>query len=690
MALCCSVPRSWLGILKMIRRERILAWRHKLITFYNIQLVYFATLAVIGTFVLWLSPNHNSVHNLSFIDALFNAVSSVSVTGLASVDMHRFSILDEMTLLILMTLGGQVFTSLIPLITRWYSLGVQQKTGDEIFQSICEKSVPSIVGSVDTELSLWSKATESIAADQKAYKCEESLNAYAVTDLDLGTPEHDDVGSEKPNITLKSFNEWLGEHGNNEEEWKRIFQEFGDRDKELPEFIESIKLKRQAMAALARIVSMYLVGIQIAGFVISELYFQFSHDATRFLRQNKISHVFFSLFVSVSAFSNAGYALTDTNLVPFQRSTILLVCLCMLILLGNTFFAPCLRLTVSLLHGCARGRQKQVYSYLLQNPRKCFTHLFSHNQTVRLVGIAVIINGALMICIYGLDWNSIAFHGLDTRCKIVDGLFQTIATRNAGMNTIDLSVLSPPTLFVMAVMMYIAVYPVSITRLQSEEFLNDQISKSFEEKSIFSLAKKLLARDSVYLFIATFLICLTERNRMSDDPLNFSVFNIVFEIVSGYGNVGLSMGYNCKLRLSTGACENVHHSLSGKWTAMGKLVLIIVMMLGRNRGMPNNDDPAIRLPSYHALLSMIYSSQNLRRPFINTPADSLIKKETQEPTSGQNSVALDKQLSSHSNPEQFDQTSLNIEQSETATRLERLQTIQSVDQQADDEGEPPS
>ena len=43
--------------------------------------------------------------------------------------------------------------------------------------------------------------------------------------------------------------------------------------------------------------------------------------------------------------------------------------------------------------------------------------------------------------------------------------------------------------------------------------------------------RALLARDSLYLFFATFCICLTERNSIRDDPLNFSIFNILFEII---------------------------------------------------------------------------------------------------------------------------------------------------------------
>lgn len=34
-----------------------------------------------------------------------------------------------------------------------------------------------------------------------------------------------------------------------------------------------------------------------------------------------------------------------------------------------------------------------------------------------------------------------------------------------------------------------------------------------------------------YLLIFIILVCITERKHLKDDPLNFNVFNIVFEVV---------------------------------------------------------------------------------------------------------------------------------------------------------------
>ena len=91
---------------------------------------------------------------------------------------------------------------------------------------------------------------------------------------------------------------------------------------------------------------------------------------------------------------------------------------------------------------------------------------------------------------------------------------------------------------------YIAVYPVYLSRERSKEQVDGRIINSKEvmansqegmmttsKKKMIRIFRVLLARDSLYLVIATFWICVTERNSIRDDPLNFSIFNILFEII---------------------------------------------------------------------------------------------------------------------------------------------------------------
>lgn len=61
--------------------------------------------------------------------------------------------------------------------------------------------------------------------------------------------------------------------------------------------------------------------------------------------------------------------------------------------------------------------------------------------------------------------------------------------------------------------------------------------KSDDETVVVNQSRRLLARDTTYLFIAMFILCLSESKNIKIDPLNYSIFNIVFE-VTRYEHVG--------------------------------------------------------------------------------------------------------------------------------------------------------
>lgn len=51
------------------------------------------------------------------------------------------------------------------------------------------------------------------------------------------------------------------------------------------------------------------------------------------------------------------------------------------------------------------------------------------------------------------------------------------------------------------------------------------------DNSILFQSRKLFAKDSCYLCLILFIICIIENENIDSDPLNYSIFNIIFEIV---------------------------------------------------------------------------------------------------------------------------------------------------------------
>ena len=97
-----------------------------------------------------------------------------------------------------------------------------------------------------------------------------------------------------------------------------------------------------------------------------------------------------------------------------------------------------------------------------------------------------------------------------------------------------------------------------------------------------------LAHDLWWLVAAVLIIMIIETEHFLEDPVTYSVFNVIFEVVSAYGCVGISVG------LPTEA-----YSFSGGWYTGSKLVLCAVMLRGRHRGLPVALDRAVRLPGEH-------------------------------------------------------------------------------------------
>ncbi len=72
------------------------------------------------------------------------------------------------------------------------------------------------------------------------------------------------------------------------------------------------------------------------------------------------------------------------------------------------------------------------------------------------------------------------------------------------------------------------------------------------------------------------------------------------------------MGYSCAVTKEENvshSCKDVPYSLSGKWSANSKILLIAVMLVGRHRGLPDNIDSAIILP--HNLTTTILDNTSI-------------------------------------------------------------------------------
>lgn len=178
--------------------------------------------------------------------------------------------------------------------------------------------------------------------------------------------------------------------------------------------------------------------------------------------------------------------------------------------------------------------------------------------------------------------------------RFLAGLFQAASTRTAGFAIVNLPELHPAVQVSYMVMMYISVFPIAMSIRQSNVYEEKSLGvwpggepEDAQSSYLSHHLRRQLSFDLWYVFLGFFLIAIIEGSRLDNlNEYGFTLFAILFEIVSAYGTVGLSQGF-----------PGTNTSFSGQFRTLSKLVIIAMQIRGRHRGLPYGLDRAILLPS---------------------------------------------------------------------------------------------
>lgn len=301
--------------------------------------------------------------------------------------------------------------------------------------------------------------------------------------------------------------------------------------------------------------------------------------------------VFFSVFHAVSAFCNAGFSTLTGNLsnldILIGHNGFYLI-ITILIVLGGIGFP----LLVNFRRMIAYGLGKLWF-----NRKKRYVHLANINTKLVLVTTSILIVGG-SICICLLEWNH-AFAHMPVKDKIVQSLFNAVAPRTAGFNSVDMPQLSFLTLLIYMVLMWIGgasqstaggikvnTIAVAFANFVAVVKGRERVTLFHRELSPVSIRRALAKVFGSLLAIFAFFMALVV---MEPD---IAPKELLFETISAYATVGASLNVTPLL----GDDSKILVSILMFVGRVGLITLLMSLV-------HSNDSPPYRLPQDDVIIN---------------------------------------------------------------------------------------
>ncbi len=272
--------------------------------------------------------------------------------------------------------------------------------------------------------------------------------------------------------------------------------------------------------------------------------------------------LFDSLFISVSAFCNAGFdPIGPASLIPYQSSVVVNVVVMALIFFGGIGYAVWMDVTHLVAHLIRRLKNREISHRI--------SHLLNtHTKLVLVTNFFLLFVPAVSIFVFEYT-NEATIAPLDPGDKVLASAFQSVTLRTAGYATVDMAAIRQPTAFLMILTMFVGGSPGGtaggIKTTTFATLLLTAVSGLFGKENV-TVFKRVIPRETVrrsltifcanisVLIIGIGLLCITE---------SMPFLNLAYEAASALATVGLTMGVTPSL------------------TAAGKLIVICLMYIGR-------------------------------------------------------------------------------------------------------------
>lgn len=259
--------------------------------------------------------------------------------------------------------------------------------------------------------------------------------------------------------------------------------------------------------------------------------------------------LYFAIFHSISAFNNAGFALWSDSLSGYAGDPFVNIMVTSLFIIGGLGFTVLLD---------------------LYHKRKWRT-LSLHTKIVISTSAILSMAGFLFIFIMEL-MNPMTFGTLTWGERVWAAYFQGVTPRTAGFNTIDIGSMMVASQFFIIFLMFIGASTGGTGGgIKTNTFVVLLISvwsiiRGKTDTQLFNrrIANEIILRALAVIIISfAVILIVTLLLTISEHGHHDNFLDIVFEVTSAFGTVGLSLG------------------LTSELTPIGKLIIIVTMFIGR-------------------------------------------------------------------------------------------------------------
>lgn len=259
-----------------------------------------------------------------------------------------------------------------------------------------------------------------------------------------------------------------------------------------------------------------------------------------------IKGIWFSIFHSISAFCNAGFDITGNSIVPFAGDFVINMTISLLVILGGIGFTVFIDVT--------RNRRFKKFNL--------------HTKVVLSITFILLVLGMLVFLIIEFN-NPDTIGNMSSGQKIISSFFQSVVTRTAGFNSVDMASILDTTTFFMIILMFIGGSPGSTaggaktTTIATLMMTTISIIKGDRDVVIYkrTINEDIIKRSLAIVVVSmTLIIVVSTILTITED---FIFLDVLFETTSAFATVGLTRGITPNL------------------SSIGKLIIALTMYAGR-------------------------------------------------------------------------------------------------------------